>query len=52
MVNLCKGCDVHVFFVEEIRGRVIYSKKVAKNEVDIWIKCLVDSILNKDMIVL
>ncbi len=31
MVNFCKGCDVHVFFVEEfIEAVVIYSKKVAK----------------------
>ncbi len=34
MVNFCKGCDVHMFFVEEIIEAVcvIYSKKVAQNE--------------------
>ncbi len=32
MVHFCKGCDVHMFFVEEIIEAVIYSKKVAKNE--------------------
>ncbi len=31
MVHFCKGCDVHMFFVEEIIEAVIYSKKVAKN---------------------
>ncbi len=32
MVNFCKGCDVHMFFVEEIINIcVIYNKKVARN---------------------
>ncbi len=31
MVNFCKGCDLHMFNVEEIIETVIYSKKVAKN---------------------
>ncbi len=32
MVNLCKGCDVHVFFVEEIIEAVSsIAKMVAKN---------------------
>ncbi len=30
MVNFCKGCDVHMFFVEEIIEAVSY-QKVAKN---------------------
>ncbi len=36
-VNFCKGCDVHVFFVEEIEERLCHLKQ---------------KILNKDMIVL
>ncbi len=55
MVHFCKGCDVHMFFVEEIMEAV---SSIAKNwpknkdSVDIGIKCLVNSPLNKDMIVL
>ncbi len=43
------------FFVEEIIEAVSSIAKRCpnmKNEVDIWIKCLVNSILNKDMIFL
>ncbi len=55
MVHFCKGCDVHMFFVEEIMEAVSsIAKKWPKNKdsVDIGIKCLVNSPLNKDMIVL
>ncbi len=46
MVHFCKGCDVHMFFVEEIIEAV---SSIAK----MWpkmSKCLVNSQLNKDMI--
>ncbi len=55
MVNFCKGCDVHMFFVEEIIEAVSSIAKrwpKIKDYVDIWMKCLVNSLLNKDMIVL
>ncbi len=44
MVNFCKGCDVHMFFVEEIIEAVSNSKKVAKKikikwifELNVWL---------------
>ncbi len=55
MVNFCKVCDVHMFFVEEIIEAVSSIAKrwpEMKDYVDILIKCLVNSLLNKDMIVL
>ncbi len=55
MVIFFKDCDVQMFFVDKnYRGCVIYSKNMVKNEkkVDICIKCLANSLLNKDMIVL
>ncbi len=36
MVNLCKGCDVHMFFAEEIIEAVSSSKKVAKKKETIF----------------
>ncbi len=54
VVNFFKGYDVHMFFVEETIQAVSSMEKrwpTIKDSVDIWIKCLVNSILNKHMIV-
>ncbi len=55
MVHFCKGCDVHMYFVEEIIEAVSSIAKrwpKIQDYVDILNKCLVNSILNKHMIIL
>ncbi len=54
MVNFNKGCDVHLFFQEIIEAVSSIAKMwpKLKDWGDIWIKYLVNILLNKDLIVL
>ncbi len=52
MVNFNKGCDVHLFFQEIIEAVSSIAKMwpKLKDWGDIWIKYLVNILLNKDLI--